>query len=145
MQTATLEQKRAESMSRKAITGEAKRVRKAGKHQGMSKVLGVAGKLAVCLRAHFICCYCGADLHEAQPREITIEHLIARSQGGSDEYTNLTICCVYCNSKRSDSMAWDVYAPGGAIERIKAQVVKPIDSYIALAKALIKGDILDPR
>ncbi len=41
------------------------------------------------------CRYCGA-----KDRPLTIDHLVPRSQGGSDFIENLVVCCRNCNSRK---------------------------------------------
>ena len=50
-------------------------------------------------RDHFTCQYCGA-----QPggSELTIDHVIPRSQGGASSWTNCVLACVSCNSRKAD-------------------------------------------
>jgi hypothetical protein len=43
----------------------------------------------------FTCVYCG--LHDP---ELTVDHLIPRSEGGADIIQNLVACCGACNSKK---------------------------------------------
>lgn len=45
------------------------------------------------------CAICGGYLR------LTIDHIIPRSRGGTDERSNLRILCVWCNSTRN-SLEW---------------------------------------
>lgn len=93
-------------------------------------------RLALYIRDRFQCAYCGRDLRHAAPNEITLDHLLPRSAGGSNEATNLITACVSCNSSRQDK-PWMDYATGGAIDRIEQLRHEPIN--VKLAKALIAG------
>lgn len=42
------------------------------------------------------CCYCGKD------KNLTIDHLIPRSRGGTNTWTNLVTSCFRCNSNKGD-------------------------------------------
>jgi 5-methylcytosine-specific restriction endonuclease McrA len=42
------------------------------------------------------CQYCGAT------RKLTIDHVIPRSKGGSDDWDNLVVACSSCNIKKGD-------------------------------------------
>lgn len=42
------------------------------------------------------CQYCGAT------RRLTIDHVIPRSKGGTDDWDNLVVACSSCNVKKSD-------------------------------------------
>ena len=54
------------------------------------------------------CCYCGQPTYlnqlpaDADPgRRATIEHIVPRSQGGSNDWPNLALACHRCNVIRS--------------------------------------------
>jgi 5-methylcytosine-specific restriction endonuclease McrA len=52
------------------------------------------------------CCFCKNPLKK---EEVTIEHIIPRSLGGSTKKQNITISCHPCNHERSD-LPFDFYA-----------------------------------
>lgn len=56
------------------------------------------------------CVYCGVGVHlpvyKAEPKA-TLDHLIPRSKGGSNEISNLVVACRECNGKKSDKMPGD--------------------------------------
>ena len=99
-------------------------------------------RLAIYIRDGFTCCYCGRDLRNADPREVTLDHLLPRSANGSNECTNLVTACLHCNSSRG-AKAWADYATGGAVDRIE-QNRNALVNY-ELAKAIIAGTAGDPR
>lgn len=45
-----------------------------------------------------ICWYCGGALNPF--RNFTVDHLVPRKEGGSDDIANLFPCCKRCNSKK---------------------------------------------
>jgi 5-methylcytosine-specific restriction endonuclease McrA len=53
----------------------------------------------VAKRDHHSCQYCGS-----QPgwQDITIDHVIPRSQGGASSWTNCVAACVRCNGRKAD-------------------------------------------
>ena len=53
----------------------------------------------VFMRDHYICQYCGEKF---DPRRLTLDHVIPRSQGGRNTFENLVSCCVPCNHKKAD-------------------------------------------
>lgn len=57
-------------------------------------------RLAIYLRDGLSCAYCGDSLEEGA--QLSLEHLIPRSQGGSNQVTNLVTACHRCNSARGD-------------------------------------------
>ena len=95
-----------------------------------------ARRLAIYLRDDFRCAYCGRDLREAHPRELTLDHLRPRCRGGDNGDRNLVLACVRCNSARQDR-PWTQYATGGAVDRIRRLVRRKLN--LELAKALIAG------
>ncbi len=44
------------------------------------------------------CQYCGSTRH------LTIDHVIPKSKGGSEEWTNLVVACSTCNTKKGDKL-----------------------------------------
>lgn len=50
-------------------------------------------------RDNYMCQYCGIELMDD---ELTIDHVIARSKGGSHSWTNCVVACFRCNSKKGD-------------------------------------------
>jgi len=48
-------------------------------------------------RDGFRCQYCGTKSHE-----LTIDHIIPKSRGGSDSWDNLVSACKRCNNKKAD-------------------------------------------
>ncbi len=48
-------------------------------------------------RDHNTCQYCGDRFPTS---ELTIDHIVPRSQGGGSAWENLVCCCVACNSKK---------------------------------------------
>lgn len=100
-------------------------------------------RLAIYIRDEFTCCYCGANLKNAKPENITLDHLVPRNPlvahgNGGNESTNLVTACRSCNSSRQDR-PWLDYATGGARDRIETRRYQPVN--IELAKSLISGKI----
>jgi 5-methylcytosine-specific restriction endonuclease McrA len=70
-------------------------------------------RLAIMMRDGTACWLCGRD-DLVEPTEepggntvynpllMTFDHVIPRSHGGWDDYTNLKLACAKCNSKRGD-------------------------------------------
>lgn len=91
-------------------------------------------RLAIYIRDGFTCQYCGRDLKDADPKEVSLDHLLCRIEGGGNESGNLVTACRSCNSARGVK-PWIEYATGGAIERIISTLMNPVN--IELAKAII--------
>ena len=49
------------------------------------------------------CFYCNVKLTE---ENITVDHEIPRSKGGSEDSENLVPCCISCNRKKGNSLNW---------------------------------------
>lgn len=95
-------------------------------------------RLAIYLRDGFTCAYCGRDLHGADPRDVTLDHLNAHHAAGHHHERNLVTACRSCNSSRQDK-PWREYATGGAVERIESLRRRDLTRFRKLAKALIEG------
>lgn len=103
-------------------------------HQPKGRWIRVEKRLAIYLRDGFGCAYCGRDLRNAAPADVTLDHLLPRSAGGNNDATNLVTACRSCNSSRQDK-PWVDYATGGARDRIEQLRHAPLN--IELARALI--------
>lgn len=103
-----------------------------------SKWIRAERRLGIYIRDGFTCMYCGRDLKNAPAADVTLDHLIACSKGGTNENTNLVCACRSCNSSRGDRDL-ETFAPGGAQERIAVQRYLPVN--LELAKALISNKI----
>lgn len=69
-------------------------------HQPVGRWIRVEKRLAIYLRDNFTCQVCRADLHAADPFDITLDHYIPKKRHGSNEASNLFTCCRSCNSSR---------------------------------------------
>ena len=50
-------------------------------------------------RDHFTCQYCAV---QPGPEELTIDHVLPRSQGGTSTWENCVLSCIDCNKKKAD-------------------------------------------
>lgn len=51
----------------------------------------------MCGRSAVQCHYCGRWLYR---HDVTLDHVIAHSRGGSNELSNLLLCCAGCNRSK---------------------------------------------
>jgi hypothetical protein len=51
-----------------------------------------------------ICAYCGC-----QPKNITLDHVIAKARGGPTVRANQVAACARCNASKGDSDVWSWY------------------------------------
>jgi 5-methylcytosine-specific restriction endonuclease McrA len=70
----------------------------------------------VAKRDHYVCQYCGA---QPGADEITIDHVVPRSQGGNTCWTNCAAACVGCNTRKGDR------TPEQAGMRLRRRPVRP--------------------
>jgi len=57
-------------------------------------------RLAIYLRDGLACAYCGASVEDGT--QMSLDHLMPHSQGGSNHVSNLVTCYSRCNSARGD-------------------------------------------
>ena len=107
------------------------------RHTQGSKWIRPAKRLAIYIRDGFSCGYCGRDLRRAAPAEVTLDHLMPRYSGGSNDATNLITACRSCNSSRQN-LPWGQYATGGARERISKLRRRVLN--VRLAASIIAGE-----
>jgi len=48
-------------------------------------------------RDEFVCQYCGREFSSG---DLTVDHIIPKVQGGSNQWTNVVACCRMCNMKK---------------------------------------------
>ena len=68
-------------------------------------------------RDHFTCQYCAV---QPGPEELTIDHVLPRSQGGTPTWENCVLSCVDCNKKKADR------TPEQAGVRLRKKPVRPV-------------------
>ena len=101
-------------------------------------------RLAIYLRDSFRCVYCCGDLHGSAPSDITLDHVKADADGGSNEPSNLVTACRSCNCSRQDKPLARFAGPETRKD-IKRLTSRSIARYRTLAKAIIEGTTEDPR
>lgn len=101
-------------------------------------------RLAIYMRDGLGCCYCGAGIEDGI--RLTLDHLIPRSEGGTNDAQNLVTACHRCNSVRG-TRDWRVFTvsvaeyinnnvrPESIMADIYATIDRPLD--LAAAKAMI--------
>lgn len=101
-------------------------------------------RLAIYLRDSFRCVYCCCDLHGAAPTDITLDHVVAAADGGSNSPKNLVTACRSCNCSRQDKPLARFAGPETRKD-IRRLTSRAIGKYRTLAKAIIAGETEDPR
>ena len=80
-------------------------VAEAGKRPNFTPGQKSAFRLALYQSGKKHCCYCGLHLQLADPHSkgyATIEHIIPKVIGGSDDLSNLDLCCQPCNVRQNE-------------------------------------------
>lgn len=117
-------------------TTERKRLRNA--HQPLGCWIRRERRLAIYLRDGFRCVYCLADLSNARPFDISLDHLTPKADGGSNEPSNLVTACRHCNCSRG-SLPLERFAGPVTRRDIRRLTRRNLAPYLVMAKALIAG------
>lgn len=104
-------------------------------HQPVGRWIRVEKRLAIYLRDSFTCLYCGRDLRDADPRDVALDHLTPKCDGGSNDATNLVTACATCNCTRRD-LPWTRFASPEARKHIRRNVRRNLTPFVTLAKAI---------
>jgi 5-methylcytosine-specific restriction endonuclease McrA len=108
-------------------------------HQPTGQWIRAEKRLAIYLRDGMRCLYCLADLHGADPRDITLDHLTPKADGGSNHESNLVTACRSCNCSRQDTPL-SRFAGPETRKHVRRNVKRSLKPYLVLAKALISGE-----
>lgn len=115
---------------------------KATKHGSRNLYKGVCLRkdlrLAIYLRDDFRCIYCLTDLRDAEPFDISLDHIVPNSQGGTNEPGNMVTACRSCNCSRGDKPLAR-FCGKETRAHIRRNVARSIRKYREMAKALIAG------
>jgi len=109
------------------------------KHQATGQWIRADKRLAIYLRDRFTCLYCCRDLHDADPADITLDHVVCQSDGGSNDESNLVTACRHCNCERQDKPLAR-YAGPETRAHIRRNTRRSLKKYRTLAKAIIAGE-----
>jgi len=108
-------------------------------HQPVGRWIRPDKRLAIYLRDRFTCLCCGRDLHGADPRDVTLDHIVAKVDGGGNGEGNLYTCCRACNCSRQDKPL-SRFASPEALKHIRRNVRRSLRSYRRLAKAILADE-----
>lgn len=87
----------------------------------------------VLLRDNYQCIYCGARPGSivkgkvVAKSDFTVDHIIPRSRGGKDQWTNTACACYHCNHRKGDRY------PNEAGMRLRWEPKTPRTSYLVIA------------
>ena len=107
-------------------------------HQPVGRWIRPVKRLAIYLRDGYQCVYCNVDLRGADPREVNLDHVVAKSEGGSNHESNLVTTCRSCNCSRQDKPLSEFCSTEvrRVIRRVTSRQLKP---YLFEAKAQSLG------
>ncbi len=125
-------------MTRTKMTPAQKQVKNGKHHRAGGKWITKRARLAIFLRDGGSCLYCLKDLHHSDPRDVTVDHIIPRSSGGTDDPRNLCSCCRSCNSRKQD-LPLDRFAGPETRRHIARNVKRSMAKYLKLADAFLAG------
>jgi 5-methylcytosine-specific restriction endonuclease McrA len=87
----------------------------------------------VLMRDNYVCIYCGAmpgtlvkDKVLARS-DFTVDHIVPRSRGGKDQWTNTASACYHCNHRKGNRL------PNEAGMRLRWEPKTPRTSYLVIA------------
>jgi 5-methylcytosine-specific restriction endonuclease McrA len=109
-----------------------------------SKWITPQRRLAIYIRDGFTCCYCGRNLKDADRREVTLDHLTPKADGGTHASTNLITACGKCNFRRQDR-PWRAFIRANNSALMAAHLIDMVTLLrnrkpnVELAKAIIAG------
>lgn len=95
-------------------------------------------RLAIFLRDGGMCLYCLKDMHSADPRDVTLDHVTPRSSGGTDDPRNLVSCCRRCNCRKRD-LPLNRFAGPETRAHIARNCKRSMARYFRLADAFLAG------
>ena len=119
-------------------TGVTARKRANSPHQPTGTWIRPEARLAVYLRDGFRCLACSADLHGADPRDVTLDHVIAKVDGGGNGPENIYTCCRACNCSRQDKPLKAFVGPE-TLKAIRRNLKRDMKPFRVLAKATLAG------
>jgi hypothetical protein len=96
--------------------GSARRSPTAGNRGQGGKWLHPTTRRRIYERDHWRCVWCNINVTQLTGylalvrndsiRQATIDHVVPRARGGTNEHTNLITCCAQCNAVRGDKSAF---------------------------------------
>lgn len=105
-----------------------------------SKWIRPEKRLAIYLRDRFTCLYCLRDLHGADPADVTLDHIVCRCHGGTNDEHNLVTSCRACNSSRQDQPL-SRFCGSETRQHIRRNLRRSLAPYRKMAKAILAGEM----
>lgn len=109
-------------------------------HQPTGQWIRAEKRLALNLRDRMTCLVCLKDLSGAAPMDVTLDHIVPKADGGSNDESNLYTCCRSCNCSRQDKPL-SRFASPEALKHIRRNVKRSLKPYLTLAKAYFADQV----
>lgn len=77
-------------------------VRKISQHSRRDRQWTEVDRPFILNRDEWICQLCGVELFDGPEGNATVDHIVPKAQGGTDDYSNLMAMCKSCNSSKQD-------------------------------------------
>lgn len=126
--------------SQKQTTGCTAKKKAASPSQPTGQWIRPEKRLALNLRDHFVCLICARDLSDADPRDVTLDHIKPKVDGGDNSEANLYTCCRTCNCSRQDKPL-SRFASPEAVKHVRRNVKRSLKPYLKLAKAYFANEV----
>lgn len=120
------------------MTTAERRKSRNGKHQKGGKWARKSLRLGIYFRDGFTCLFCGADLHNVEPRGITLDHVTPQSKGGTNQPSNLATACNRCNCSKQDKDLADFVTDKNHRRRIYRRIRRDLTPFRVAALKIIK-------
>ena len=102
-----------------------------------SKWIRPEKRRAIYERDAWTCVYCERFLGDASSSAVTLDHVIPRSRGGSNDASNLVTACITCNATRRDMPVSEFGRNRtGVVRRIRNALKRKIN--VPAARAMMK-------
>lgn len=115
---------------------------KQSRYQPRGRWIRKEKRLAIYLRDNFYCLICKKDLTGESAQDITLDHIVTKQNGGSNDPTNLFTCCRSCNSSRSCKGLEEFVEDKERLLIIQAKVNHELTPYLRHAKKILVGRLL---
>lgn len=101
-----------------------------------SKWIRKAKRVAIYMRDDWTCVYCETSLRAAPTSACTLDHVVPRSAGGSNDASNLVTACLTCNATRRDMRLRDFVQDEGGMRRVRNALKRRIN--VPAARAMMQ-------
>jgi 5-methylcytosine-specific restriction endonuclease McrA len=105
-------------------------------HQPVGRWIRPVKRLAIYLRDGYCCVYCSRNLCGADPREVNLDHVVSRVDGGTNHESNLVTTCRACNCSRQDQPVGK-FCTAEVRLTIRRLTSRSLTRYLTLAKTTI--------